>query len=48
MILINQLATLKSPPRIDISVTMRQSEKHENENKEDQNTISTCQYKPSL
>jgi len=31
----------KSPPRIDISVILRQSEKAENENNEDQNTVST-------
>jgi len=35
------ISDFKSPPRIDISAIMRQSEKPENENKEDQNTVST-------
>ncbi len=35
------ISDFKSPPRIDISAIMRQTEKAENENKEDQNTVST-------
>jgi putative ATP-dependent endonuclease of the OLD family len=35
------ISDFNNPPRIDISATMRQSEKPENENKEDQNTVST-------
>jgi len=35
------ISDFQSPPRIDISAIMKQSEKPENENKEDQNTVST-------
>ena len=35
------ISDFKSPPRIDISAILKQSEKPENENKEDQNTVST-------